>query len=443
MVKPFVFSESHSVNVLGPVGQDLQGKKWEVVLIETGLSSNGRFYSADALKGSLPLFEGLQACAYRYGLPLGGSEYNHLPEEQGGRGRNFVQNVVGWFESARYGSFKRPNGSTGEGVIAYFHVLEGHKWLRDNLKDAYKNGRADLLGFSIDARGSMRDGVVEGKRVKVVDRITEIFSTDIVSEPAAGGSFLRLVASKERGMESILALIEQHRPKWLSGFAKYDDQTEIKDYLFRVLESNAAQAQENFNATPADEVKTLAEAARGIKAINEAMQLIAQDKAKEASKIFESWIAKYPVSDNGYAFPFDSAVIGKVDGKEKQESSMADKEKVEEAAMKEAKEREEDLEKRERELALRETALKVQDKLSNSDLPEQAKERVAGLFKEKTEVTDEQINEAITKERTVESSEVLALATESVISKASSLFLGPTNRNLPCNPIFSPLSCSV
>ena len=170
------FRDSHNLVTLSEAAP--QGKEWDVVLIETGLSKNGNFYPADVLRNAVPLFEGLKACAYRFGKPLG-DQFNHLPEKVSlTRPDGLAENVVGWFENARYAKFTRPDGSKGEGVVARFHIMEGALWLRKNLKDSFEHGMSGILGFSIDAKGKARDQVVGGRSVKVVERLEEVRSTD-------------------------------------------------------------------------------------------------------------------------------------------------------------------------------------------------------------------------------------------------------------------------
>jgi len=231
-----IFKESHKTAFLGPSSKE--GKEWDVVIIESGLSLNGTFYPADVLKSAIPLFEGMKACAYRFGEPLD-SKFNHLPGDVSStKPGGFVENVVGWFEKVRYGTFKRPDGTQGEGVLGRFHVMEGAAWLRKNLKDAWEHGKHAMLGFSIDAQGSARAAMVQGKRVKLVDKIASVESTDVVSQPAAGGGVLRLVAGiEELTMKNLYETIKQHRGIWLDGFAEPNSDDDMDSHVKNILES--------------------------------------------------------------------------------------------------------------------------------------------------------------------------------------------------------------
>ncbi|MFQ5895918.1 MAG: hypothetical protein ACE5JJ_08935 [Nitrospinota bacterium] len=165
-----------------------EGREWEVVLIRTGLSANGNFYPEEVLRRSLPLFEGVRAFA-----------------DHGGGPERSVRDLVGWFSGARL---------EGGRVLARFHLVESAEWLRSLLLDAHRRGRPDLVGFSIDAavRAGRRMGP-EGPRTEV-EEILRVFSVDVVTEPAAGGAVLRLVASRGEGPKALAeVLIEEEAMK--------------------------------------------------------------------------------------------------------------------------------------------------------------------------------------------------------------------------------------
>jgi hypothetical protein len=179
------------------------GSKWDVVMVESGWSKNDTLFTDEVLADAVSrgLFEGIAAAAYRFGKPLPNDPkqdyFSHLPEgvERG----NFAQNVVGFFKNAVFGPFIRPDGTPGKGVLAEFHVSEAHSWLRTLLKEAYDAGR-QFLGFSIDAIGKLRKVAVNGRSGNYVERIEEVKTTDLVTEPAAGGVILRVTAAVENAM---------------------------------------------------------------------------------------------------------------------------------------------------------------------------------------------------------------------------------------------------
>ena len=57
------------------------GREWDVLLIEPGLSKNGRYYPADVLREAAPLFEG----AYSYARHRQPGEGERHPNDKVGR----------------------------------------------------------------------------------------------------------------------------------------------------------------------------------------------------------------------------------------------------------------------------------------------------------------------------------------------------------------------
>ena len=160
------------------------GEEWDVVLIEAGRSKGGSqgqiLYSEDVLKKALPLFENAKCYAFEFS----GQIYDHLPENiKQTVPQGFVKNLVGYFTNPKLK--KLPNGK--KGIVARFHVIAD--WLKSALKNAGKK-LPELLGFSIDA-----EGIVD-KQQGVALSIDRVDSVDLVTYPAAGGRFLRMVASR-------------------------------------------------------------------------------------------------------------------------------------------------------------------------------------------------------------------------------------------------------
>lgn len=178
---------------LGEAGPE--GREWDVVLIREGWSSNGRYYPREVLEQALPLFEG--APITMHGWEPEEQTLPHLPEQvrqglDGGPGAN----VVG-FSRDVYGAVAE---SGQYEVRARFISVDERA--RQKMSETYQNGRLctsgrDLFGLSIDARGELVPGVAEGRRGYIVRSIDSVNETTIVSNPAAGGRFSRLVAAQE------------------------------------------------------------------------------------------------------------------------------------------------------------------------------------------------------------------------------------------------------
>lgn len=173
---------------------DADGKVWRVTIIRPGWSENNRYYSRDVLAGAARLVEGAKA----YADHPTETELRERPERS-------VRDIVGHYSGAR---------QEGDGrVTADLHVLESAAWLKAILREAPR-----LVGISINALGKTSSGIAEGRSGVLVDAIGRIQGADVVTEPAAGGSIDRLVASKRRETEDVefkditLEALRQNRP---------------------------------------------------------------------------------------------------------------------------------------------------------------------------------------------------------------------------------------
>jgi len=193
--RPGVGRESHIVEAdVTPAQGDgeFTGREWDVTLIgarEGGdlltvegrqyiRSKNERLYSVDGLRDSVGLWEGVKVFD------------NHLSDEefQQRQGMRSVANEwvgtivnVRWDESA--------------------HKLRGRLKVVDEalgkkLKAAHDAGVLDSIGLSIDTvPGNVGRVRVEGDMWPTIESFEHIFSVDVVSNPAAGGAFDRIVAA--------------------------------------------------------------------------------------------------------------------------------------------------------------------------------------------------------------------------------------------------------
>jgi hypothetical protein len=178
-----------------------EGKVWRVMIIRAGWSKNGVFYSPAVLKASRKLFESAKVNAFQFKDHY----FDHLPEEAGDMVRQgFAKNLAGWLESVQYEKVGAEEGLTGD-----FHVTDN--FIRETFRNSWEDGKRDLLGFSIDAKGSLVPGTAEGKTGKIAQEIKHVNSVDIVTLPAAGGRLLRMVASMGGNPMDIKKLIEMVR----------------------------------------------------------------------------------------------------------------------------------------------------------------------------------------------------------------------------------------
>jgi len=175
--------------------EDKRGTEWEVTIIgpdsdsdvvtEGGKtyvrSKNGRLYSADGLKKSVPLFEGVKVYD------------NHLTDEEfeAKQGmRSIKEEWVGVIINPFW-------DKTANAVKGTLKVIDAK--LRKKLVEAYDAEVLDSIGLSIDALGDGATRAIKalgGTVMQVVEKITKALSVDVVADPAAGGRLARLVAAQ-------------------------------------------------------------------------------------------------------------------------------------------------------------------------------------------------------------------------------------------------------
>jgi hypothetical protein len=149
------------------------GNLWDVLVIQSGRSKNGRTYSGKVLEEAAPLFDGVPS----YAKHRGNDETERHPNDK-----------IGKFSNPVFGHYD-VNGQMVEGIQARFKVVA--PWAKALLREAFDNGEPDFVGFSIDAGGRW------DRTTGVVHHLGEVHSVDLVAEPAAGGRLQRLVASAE------------------------------------------------------------------------------------------------------------------------------------------------------------------------------------------------------------------------------------------------------
>ncbi len=197
---------------LKEAGQEKSGSAWEVTIIgatdpskvvklhgrEYVPSQNGRLYSCEGLKRSASQWEGVKV----YDNHLTDTEFE---AKQGMRSvaKEWVGSVVGirWDEARRQ----------LRGVLKL--VDEG---LAGKLKNAFEAGVLDTIGLSIDTFPESKGSWHEGKPIVVIEGFKKIMSVDVVTEPAAGGTFNRLLASH-------LFDRKEHNMKFTKEFQAYLD----------------------------------------------------------------------------------------------------------------------------------------------------------------------------------------------------------------------------
>jgi hypothetical protein len=201
--------EEFSLIIRMDAAKNLEGTVWDVIICEPGFTKNGCFIQEDALRRNAQQFDGLDVNIYE--LPKGAT---HLPDHLFDVKSLLVKNKAGWLDNVKYVADK--------GLTGVLHFLDSAKWLGKNMLAAMNQGQ-NIYGLSWDSviRGSQ--AVIEGKKVLNIIDLTRPDSVDIVSRPAAGGKFIRAVASmpaqneEDLAMKNLLALIKEKRPDLLKG----------------------------------------------------------------------------------------------------------------------------------------------------------------------------------------------------------------------------------
>ena len=462
------FQESTYLELLKPM-TEASGSHWKVVMIRVGWSLNERHYSANVLRQMAPMCEGAKAYTTRHG-----QTFDHIPEKDTkAHPQGFAENLIGWHENVRYETFTDRNGKKGEGLTSDFHVMEGARWLRENLTDAWSHKRQDLLGFSINATGEAKPGFIDGRQGMIVERVDSVQSVDVVTEPAAGGAVLKLVASIDiqektqlgdfirstmeskdisverlasaagispstmnqiirgtifrppdqrlRGIARVLGvsferllnmipkgirenydlheMMKQKNSLWFEGHGLPGEDGPHRDYLLGVVEAAITHAQDEQLETDAEKNGTLfQEVARGVNTLNSLARLIRGGKMDEALELISNWTSVHPQKESAGGNNLYSLTYSTKESEEdkKMDNELTEQEKKDEEKKKKA---EEEMAARLAALAKRESSLRVKEKAVGSSLPKQAQDRVIALLDGQEDLTDEQIEEALTKER--------------------------------------------
>lgn len=161
------------------------GKRWAVLIIQEGLSKNRNNYKRKVLQEASPLYEGARI-------------FMDHQEEQRRFGRS-TRDVAGFLKNVEGVVLRDPNATgtqEAQGVFALAATaVITNKDVRDTLMTAYQEGNTNLFGLSHDVEAESTTVMAESGPFYDVQRIDSVSSVDFVTNPAAGGRVLRLVAS--------------------------------------------------------------------------------------------------------------------------------------------------------------------------------------------------------------------------------------------------------
>jgi hypothetical protein len=161
------------------------GKKWGVLVIQEGLSKNRNNYGRKCLKEAAPLYEGARI-------------YLDHQEEARKFGRS-TKDVAGFLKDVQavlVNTADATQEAEAVGILALAATAVITKTdVRQQLLDAYQEGKTDLFGLSHDVLAESVTVMGTDGPYYDVQRIDQVRSVDFVTNPAAGGRVLRLVAA--------------------------------------------------------------------------------------------------------------------------------------------------------------------------------------------------------------------------------------------------------
>jgi hypothetical protein len=176
---PVAFTEAAANELAFLEAVNEEGSVWDVTVIKAGTSLNGNYYPDKVLREAVPLFDGARVFVK--------SDAQHIK----GEGKD-VRNIAGWITGAKFVEGKKTD--TGR-VVGQLHLSAAVSGIRTLVADAWKRGKRDLVGLSIDAEGKATTAMREGRKVREAQRITKVASVDLIVEPGAGGQLIRMVES--------------------------------------------------------------------------------------------------------------------------------------------------------------------------------------------------------------------------------------------------------
>lgn len=174
--------------------QDDEGKVWGAVLIRAGAAkTSGWFYPDAVLREAASKFEGARVFVK--------GDVEHLK----GEGKH-PRNVIGWISNAHFVE----GAATDTGHLAgQLNITAGETTLRANLVDAWKRGKRDLVGLSIDAVGKAKKALREAAKAgvnKIATAIDRVKSVDLIVEPGAGGALVSMIEAANPEEEQQMSL---------------------------------------------------------------------------------------------------------------------------------------------------------------------------------------------------------------------------------------------
>ena len=270
-----------------PPDTELTGREWLVTIIgakedssnlvmvdgrEYVRSDNGRLYTTEGLAASVPIWEGIKVY-----------DNHQTPDQyQATMGmRSPAKEWLGSIVNVRWDEAKKR-------LQGVFKVVE--ESFAKKLKNAWEQGVLKTIGLSIDSFAKEAGNVLfEGKRLPVLDGFHMASSVDVVSNPAAGGAFERILAANTNNYRE--PIMDEEKLKELVsqaiGAALADPENGVRAMVTSTLaEALAADVEE------VPEAEEEPEAVEAEPPNNEAKETAVQALAEAKAARFEMLLAR-------------------------------------------------------------------------------------------------------------------------------------------------------
>lgn len=379
------------INIAAFLESSPSGDIWKVMIIEEGLSKNGKFYSQEALQKAVPLFEKSKVCFYEWK----DKHYDHIPLSiEKIRPEGFPLQTAGYLDNVKYETVK-VEGREVTGLTGSLHLLEENskvQELKQVLVNAWQKGLKNLFGLSINAEGPSSVRMLNGQPVTVVEAITRVFSTDFVTQPAAGGGLLQIIESLnlKGGVEQMFKKFLEALKAWNSKLLESIDIANItEEEVVSIFESLVKEAK----AKNSDKISEL-----------EAIVGKMKDNKYEEAETLLNTMSKIKEISEADLLTMDPKMMTP-----EQKKKRAELEKAQAVASKEAQDKIDAEAKKNKDLEARladmDTKLKQREckemlelALDESKLPEPIKNKIRNSFKNKVFIESD-LKESVKSER--------------------------------------------
>ena len=250
-----------------------------VIVIKSGFNATeDRYYPPEVLKRDFGIFEGMKM-------------YADHPTEQEDKARP-ERSIKDWV-----GTLSEVVCDENGVVTGIAEIIE--PWLMQKLASLRDKKMLSDMGISINAVGSASNGVIEGKKTLVIEKLVACRSVDFVTEPGAGGIVTFYESDRSHDIDIVeLSTLREKRPdlvKSIESKVRAEITKEVKRAMDNEERIKELEGQIETLTTERDGLKEAADAAEKGKAKAEAQATIkeAVDKAELPTAAKERLIERF------------------------------------------------------------------------------------------------------------------------------------------------------